>query len=384
MARHIIPDVPYIWQGMVPCCHATSLRMVFEFYGIKYANSYLMNLSGFNYGFRYFKGAKLAIAASESYLGPWAFMSYAAEKLGCRIEFTKNKSWEESWKLLKDYVEKDIPVYMPLLNMQHLWKTASPVPHVVLFCGYDEEKGLVMLHEPALGEAGEGIQYLPRQYLPPDAPIQGELFQGKSGSYAEFGINDFKKACDLKGTEWGKFGMNGLAVIHPPTGQPKISWAEVISRNAKLAMGKVNEVLGEQVGPDNAFGPRGIMGLASDLEAGFGLMEKQRVLVAILGGLSGMAFKIGWSYKADAHSFLTGLAQATDNADLQQAAYNLRLTALCYEQGLAEIEDILQKQSLPADALSAKLKRIAALLRQAADCEMKAGENMSKGCKALD
>jgi len=79
MSQHIIPNVPYIWQGTVPSCHVTSLRMALEFYGVKYTHSYLMNLGGFNYGFRYFREASLAFAVSESYLGPWAFMSYAAD-----------------------------------------------------------------------------------------------------------------------------------------------------------------------------------------------------------------------------------------------------------------------------------------------------------------
>ena len=384
MSKHIIPDVPYIWQGTVPACHVTSLRMVLEFYGIKYTHSYLMNLSGFNYGFRYFKGHDLAFAVSESYLGPWAFMSYAAEKLGCRIEFTKNRPWEESWELLKGYIEKDIPVYMPLLNMQYLWKTVRPVPHVVLFCGYDEEKGVVMLHDPALGETGEGIPYLPRQYLPPEGLVEGELYEGKSGSYARFNIDDFRKACDLKGTAWQEFGRNGLCVIHPPAGRPEVSWAEVMRRNAKITLGKVNEVVGEKVAPDSAFGPDGIMELASDLEEGFGLTGDPKALVAILGGLSGMTFRVGWSHKVDAHSFLVGLAQATGNRELEQAAYNLRLTALCYEQGLAEVEYILQKEASSPEVLLGKLARIAELLRRAAEYERKAGENMSKGAEALD
>ena len=165
MARHIIPDVPYIYQGIVPSCHVTCLRMLLEFYGMKHSFSYLINLSGFNYGFTYFKGTNRAFACSESPFGPWPFVGFVAEKMGCTCELIKDKTWDETRKLLKGYVDKNIPVYMPMLNMQHLWKTAIPVPHIVLLCGYDEEKDLVMIHDPGLGEIGEGIQYLPMQYL---------------------------------------------------------------------------------------------------------------------------------------------------------------------------------------------------------------------------
>lgn len=51
MSRHVIANVPYVWDGIVRRCHVSSLRMVLEFYGIKYLPSYLMNVSGFNYGF---------------------------------------------------------------------------------------------------------------------------------------------------------------------------------------------------------------------------------------------------------------------------------------------------------------------------------------------
>ena len=60
MSKHVIANVPYIFAGITPRCHVTSLRTVLEYYGVKYSPSYLMNLSGFNYGFRYSKGTNIA------------------------------------------------------------------------------------------------------------------------------------------------------------------------------------------------------------------------------------------------------------------------------------------------------------------------------------
>lgn len=374
MHSYIIPNVPYIFQGIVPRCHVTSLRMILEFYGVKYAPSYLMNLSGFNYGFKYFKGTNIAIACPDSPLGPWEFMAYAAQKIGCGTDFVKDKPWDETWELMKSYIAEDKPVYIPLLNMQHLWKTPRPVPHIVVLCGYDEEKGVVIVHDPALGELGEGIQYLPPNGLP----------EGKSGSYAEFKIEDFRKACDLKETPWQDFGKNGLCLIYPPTGQPRISWSEVMDRNARLTLGQVEEVIGKHIGTNRTSGPDGIIEFAHDLEEGFGSLSQPAELITILSGLRIMTFGVGSSYKNDAHAFLTGLAVATGNKDLGRASYSLRLSGLCYEQGLAEVDYVIQKQPVSPEVLSVRLARIAELLRRAAEYERKAGESLGKGAKAID
>jgi hypothetical protein len=310
-------------------------------------------------------------------------MAFAAEKLGCKIEVSRKNPWEEAWELLKGYVGKHIPVYMPMLNMQHLWKTAFPVPHIVLFCGYDEAKGVVMIHDPGLGEIGEGIQYLPMQYLPPDGLREGELFEGKSGAYAEFKIDDFKKACDLEGTAWGDVWKNGLAVISPPSGQPTLPWPEVIKRNGKLSLGMIENVVGENPGDSNSYGPEGIMALAADIERGFGLFEKPEALAGILGGLSGVTFRVGSTYRRDGDSFLAGLGATTNNEYLVKASYHLRAAALYYDQGLAEIEPILKKGPALKKDLSNAVKRIAELLRRIAECERKAGEILISASKVL-
>jgi hypothetical protein len=384
MAKHIIPEVPYIYQGSVPSCHETTLRMVLEFYGLRYSSSYVMNLSGFNYGFKYFKEAYFAIACSESPLGPWPFMTYAAEKLGCSINLIKHKPWDETWKLMKDYVDKDTPVYMPMLNMQHLWKTSFPVPHIVLLCGYDEAKGIVMIHDPALGEDGEGIQYLPIQYFPSEEPLEGDLYQGKSGGYAEFRIDDFRKACDLTGTPWQAFWKNGVAIISPPcSDQPPIPWAEVIERNGKLTLGLMREVVGKELDNDQTYGPDGIAQLASDVEKGFGLVEQPEALIGVLDLLKGMTFQLGGAYKKDGQAFLAGLAAATNNQDLKKASFYLRVTANCYDQGFAEIDHIMKKRPGPVQ-ISGKLKRIAEILRRVAECETEAGERLRGAAQNLD
>ena len=224
----------------------------------------------------------------------------------------------------------------------------------------------------------------PMQYLPPDGLREGELYRGKSGAYAEFKMDDFKKACDLKGTSWEGTWKNGLAVICPPSGQPRVSWAEVINRNARLELGKIEDVIEEELGNTNTFGPDGIMELAADIERGFGLFSKPEALIGILGGLSGMTFRVGSAYKKDGDAFLAGLAAATNNKDLGSASYYLRSAALCYDQGLAEIEPILENKAAYAKDLSAALKRTAEVLRRAADYERKAGESLISAGKALD
>ena len=349
-----IPDVPYVFQGVgAPRCHVACLSMILEFYDIRYAPSYLMNLSGYNYGFRYFKEAHVAFAALATPLGPWQILSYAVEKIGCKANFIKDKPWDETWELLKDYLGQGIPVYVARLDMQYLWKTTRPTPHVVVLCGYDEKRGVVMIHDPALGDVGEGIQYLPPNGLP----------DGMSGRYAEFSIAEFMEACALKEMQWTFSGKNGFCVIDPPTAKLKISLAEVIERNAKLSLGKVSEVIGANLGNDKAWGPDGILGLADDLERGFGLLQEPEAVISILGGLRGLTLRSGSAYKLDASAFVSGLSVATGSRDLERASYYYRLTALCYEQGLADVEHIMQQQSSPQKVFEEKLARISELLR---------------------
>lgn len=373
MSRHVIANVPYVWDGIVRRCHVSSLRMVLEFYGIKYSPSYLMNVSGFNYGFHYFKEAKVAFGNPESALGPWPFMIYAAEKIGCRLDIIKDKPWDESWNLIKSYITQHIPVYIPLVNIQYLWKLPYPVPHVIVICGYDEEKGVVMIHDPALGESGEGLQYLIHTRLP----------EGKSGRYAEFTIEDFKNAWDLQGSSWQDLGSNIICIIHPPTERPKISWAEVVDRNAKLTKGKIEEVSGAPFGTDKTSGPNGIVQLAEDIEKAFGLLEKPSELIEIMNTLRVTTFTIGRSYKMDAHAFMAGLATVTNNQALEKASYYLRLTALHYEEGLAQMDLMLNRQSIPSEELVRGLGRISDVLSRAAESERKAGESLSEGARIL-
>ena len=249
MARQVVRGVPYLYQGNAPSCHETTLRMVLRFHGRDCSSSLLRNLSGFNYGFKYFTDHHFAVACAESPMGPWPHMAYAAERIGCSIQLVKDRPWDETWRLMKDYLNEGLPLYMPMLNMKSLWKTAFPVPHVVLLCGYDEENEVVMLHDPALGEAGEGIPSLPRQYAPRQEHEKGDLYEGMPGAYGEFRIDDFRKACDLTGTPWQAFWKNGFAVISPPTGPSIISWSEIIDRNGKLTLGLLAEVIGKRGRP---------------------------------------------------------------------------------------------------------------------------------------
>jgi len=333
--------------------------MILEYYGIRYSQSYLMNLAGFNYGFVYFKGKNIAFGNPESPFGPWPFMAYAAEKIGCKTTFLRDKPWDETWAIMKQYADMDIPVYLPLLNMKPLWKTMVPVPHLMVLCGYDEEKGIVMTHDPALGEAGEGILHLG----------SNQLSEGKSGSYAEYKIEDFRQACDLEGTPWEEFGKNGLCVIEPVK-KPSVSLGEVLERNSKLTLGQVEQVIGKSISPECVFGPQGIIELAEDLEKGFGLLKEATQLSRIFLGLRNNTFVIGSSYKMDASAFLAGLALVRGSRALEKASYNFRLSALCYEQGLTEVDSPLK--------IEEKLPRISKVLKRIAQYEKKAGESLAE------
>jgi hypothetical protein len=330
-----------------------------------------MNLSGFNYGFVYFRGMNVAFANPESPFGPLPFMAYAAEKIGCKISTFKDMLWDEAWKTMKQYVDRDIPVYLPQMNMKLLWRTSAQwVHHVIVLTGYDEEKGVVMVHDPASGEIGEGT-------VRPDEVAFRPAMKGKSGSYAKFKIEDFRQACDsMQGSPWEGGGRNVFCVVEPVAKKPSISWAEVLERNSKLTLGQVEQVIGEsRVNTcEYIYGPQGIMELAQDLEGGFGLKEPTQ-LSEILLGLRMLVGLIGSGRRICASGFLAGLASVIGSRALENASNDFRFAALCYERFLQEIDS--------SSEIEKKLSRICKVLRRAAEYEKKAGENLSEGAQDL-
>jgi hypothetical protein len=347
--------------------------MILEYYDALYTTSYLMNLSGYNYGFTYFKEAKMAFAGPATPLGPWQILSYAAQKVGCQTEFYKDKPWEEAWKIMKEYMGQGKPIYVARLDMQHLWKTTRPVPHVIVLCGYDEDRGVVILHDPALGQTGEGIQYLSPNKLP----------EGMSGCYAEFPISEFRRACALEEIQWAFSGKNGFSVINSVSTHPDISWARVIKRNASLILGNVEEEIGETIPSHHRYGPDALEEFAYDLGGGFGLLGEPERLFAALGALRGLNFRSGSSYMFDASAFVSGLAALTADQNLKEASNHLGFIGLCYDECLGETEYILEHQSISPKSLEERLTRISSVLKRAAHQARTAGKNLMEGAKAL-
>ncbi|MEJ2726624.1 MAG: BtrH N-terminal domain-containing protein [Deltaproteobacteria bacterium] len=372
MPKHAMVDVPYIFSGITPRCHVTSLQTILEYYGVSYSPSYLMNLAGFNYGFRYSRKGKVAFPFPNPPLGPWEFLAYAADKIGCRTELIKDRPWADTWDLMKTCLDRGVPVLIARLNMKNLWKVAVPIPHLVVLCGYDEQKGVVMIHDSALGDMGEGVQYLRTSQLPE-----------KSGRYAEFSIEDFKEAFDLTGTPFQDFGKNGFVILKPPAKRQSVDWREVMERNSRLTLGQVEEVIGKKIEGDYCWGPEGIVEFGNDVEQAFGLFDRPEELLEVLTGFYMLTFELGRSYKSDAHAFVAGLAAADGNHKLEQASCQLRSTALQYEQGLAHLDLLFNNPSVPLKDLKGRLAKIARWLRGASESEKRAGELMSQGAKTL-
>ena len=373
MPNHMRVDVPYVFQGTAaPRCHVACFRMILASYGLKYTTPYLMNLSGYNYGFTYFKEAKMAFAGPATPLGPWQILSYAANKIGCETEFIKDKPWDETWELMQEYLGQDKPLYVARLDMQYLWKTPQPVPHVVVLCGYDEDRGVVIIHDPALGEAGEGIQYLP----------PNKMLERMSGCFAEFEIEDFRKACALEEIQWAFSGKNGFCVITPPAEQPNISWPEVIERNGRIILGNIEEAT-QLVGSKPKYGPDALKEFAHDLASGFGMLEEPPIFAATLRGLRGLTFRSGSSYMFDASAFTAGLSTLTADPNLAEASHHLGSIGLCYDESLGEIEHIMDSHSMSKRSLRKSLTRISLLLERAADHARMAGSYLVKGAEAV-
>lgn len=359
-------NVPYIWQGSIPQCHVTSLSMILNYSGLKGSPSLLLNLSGIGYGFGYFEGWDVAIAAPESSMGIYPFIQYAAEKLGWTLRLIRNHSFEEAWDQLRQCIDEGKPVLLPLLNMQSLWKSGQPYPHVVVICGYDEKRSIAWAHDPALGRDGEGVCYLP----------PNKLQKGFSGCYVEYPTADLKKAWALEGTAWEAFGNNHLCVLERLNEENQIPWEEVLQRNARLTLGMQEEVIG-MGSPGLIPGPRALRRLAEDFEDAFDRFDQRSAILNFVGSVRNMTFNVGASYRMQASTFLSGLASAWGMKELEEVAFLFHQSSLGFEQGRSEIDGLLTLQIF-REEMHKRFQKISSILKETADLEEESGTLMKE------
>jgi len=314
--KHIIENVPFMPQIRGGCA-ISAFRMQLAYYGTVYAQTYLMNLSGWAYAF--------------TYVPPYGWISlepvhtvlFMGEKLGCSVEHYKNQTFENAWRTLKEFIAQDKPVFI------------QGRLHSVLAVGYDDDDNLVYIHNPAGGPDGG---YLDRENFGAYVPVSLETFENywrtsPSGNRYE------------------------MLVVVPPKVKPTVSWSEVLTVNAGYL----------DVGTSD------MKAFAIDLEAGFGLTGenlRERLLQVV-----DLPFDIGWVRREDAAAFIEGLAQATGSKNLDDASIYLRSTAVCFAEGKALLENKLQAGEIP------DLARVADTLRRAADYQENAGESLMKGAK---
>jgi hypothetical protein len=338
--------------------------MILNYYGLKGNPSLLLNLSGIGYGFGYFEGWDVAIAAPESSIGIYPFVRYAAEKLGWTLRLIGNRSFEEAWDQLRNCVDEGTPILLPLLNMKSLWKAERPFPHVVVICGYDEKRSIAWAHDPALGSYGEGVCYLPPNKLP----------KNFSGCYVEYPTVDLKTAWVLDGTAWEAFGNNHLCVLERLSEMEQIPWEEVLQRNARLTLGLQEEITGMR-SPGLIAGPRAVRRLAKDFEDASDRLGQRSAVLNFIRSVRNMAFNVGASYRMQAATFLSALASAWGMKGLQETAFLFHRSSLGFEQGRSEIDGLLTLQ-ISEEEMGQRVQKISSILKEIADLEEEAGTLM--------
>jgi len=338
--------------------------MILNYYGLKANPSFLLNLSGMGYGFGYFEGRDVAIAAPESSMGVYPFIRYAAEKLGWTLRLITNDSFEDAWKQLRQCIDGERPVLLPLLNMKSLWKSQRTFPHVVVICGHDEKRPIAWAHDPALGIHGEGVCYLPPNTLP----------KGLSGCFVEYQTEDLKAALILEGTAWEAFGNNQLCVLERLSEEEQTPWEEVLQRNARLTLGLQEEVTGMR-SPGLFAGPKGLRRLANDFVNTSDHLDQKSAILNFVGSVRNMAFNVGASYRMQAATFLSALASAWGVKRLQEIAFLFHRSSLGFEQGRSEIDGLLTSQ-ISEEEMDQRVQKISSILREIADMEEEAGTLM--------
>jgi len=318
-AKHIIENVPFMPQ-LTAECTISALRMQLAYYGAVYSQTFLLNLSGWDYAFSYYP-PHVWVSVE-----PVSTVLWVGEILGCEVEHYSNQTFENAWRTLKEFIAQDKPVFIQ-------WAT-----HSLLAVGYDDEDNLVYLNNPAGGPAGA---YLERENF---------------GAYVSMSLETFK---DID--HWGTSPRGNryeMLVVVPLETEPSVPWQRVLAVNAGYL----------------DLGTSGMKAFANDLETSFGLTGEN--LRKRLEGIEGV-FATGWTFREDASAFIEGLAQVTRSKNLENTSIYLRSTAECFAEGKALLENKLQAGEIP------DLPRVAETLREAAGYQEKAQESLMKGANDM-
>ena len=315
--KHIIENVPFMPQITAECT-ISALRMQLAYYGAVYSQTFLLNLSGWDYAFSYYY-PHVWISLEPVYT-----VLHVGEILGCKIKHYSNQTFENAWRTLREFIAQDKPVFIQ-------WQT-----HSVLAVGYDDEDNLVYLNDPAAS-----------------AYIERENF----GAYVAMPLETFKDF-DHWGTSprWNRYEM---LVVVPPKVKPTVPWSDVLTVNAGyLTSGTLQ-----------------MKGFADDLETGFDLTGDY--LRERLGEIASVTFATGWIFRQDAAAFIEGMAQMTGSKNLDDASIYLRSTAECFAEGRALLENKLRVGEIPdLPRVAETLRRAADYQEKAGESLMKGAKDL--------
>ena len=332
-SMHVIEDVPF-YQGP---CGIASMRMALGAQDAHYTFTYLMNL-GWNYGFlNGFMHSESAMSAVE----------YAAKKLQSETEYYKRRDFDESLNILRFYLAHDIPVFI------------QGETHTILAVGYDNERQLVYIHDPA-GGASPGHYTVERPELGAylEVPYTSASVEDPWGGKS---LNNFWQATAYE-----------MIVVGPPVHEPEIDWGSVLEHNARLTRRGVYELIRFA-----KYSPRLETFPAQSPSATYWRICGEPVADRLVW-LYWM-FRVGYSCRRDASAFLQGLAVMSELTKLQEASLRFRWAAECYTQGeIFTWQEILFPGTLPD-----VFQRLSDLILQAAGFESEAAELLSQGAAEL-
>jgi len=145
-------------------CESSAVRDLLEYHGCPFSEEMVFGLDG-TFGFLYWKrrdmvpplgiGGKIAI-----------FPHRLPLLLGFEVKKGTTRSKKRAWERAKELIDNDLPVLLQV-DMAYLDYMSIPKDgehfggHIIVFCGYDEEKGEAYLADSKF----EGLQVVPLESL---------------------------------------------------------------------------------------------------------------------------------------------------------------------------------------------------------------------------
>jgi hypothetical protein len=375
---HLIANLPLEYHGPVDFpCFGCALRSIAAYHDVLLSKNTLMFLGTLHYGYTYVHGRRFVNQLPEwRRHGFTMAIDYAARSVGIELQHLDHNAarpWAEVWEEMKAHVARDEPVYVCFKNMELLWDSIrytiderwasavhqGAVAHCLVLVGYDEARGVAIFH---------------------DNHFYYENYGGVDLPYAEYRLAECERAFANRGIP-APFVFKRWRPVRPRV-------ETMLAIQAAIVLGeKWNAVFAPPALPGVATGYAALLAAATDLAA-----AATGEPAAIAGLLKGFDTVLGTPWFLGVHgqparaAWLSGVAVATGNPHVEQAAYHLDHSATRWARAKWHY-DLLQRELAQASpdrqVLGSQTAALAACFREAGEHERRAGECLRQAARTL-